>query len=318
MLRCLLFVLGVVFHTTMAAEEVEIRGKIVLPGGMNSPEQAYDVVLLKYILTDEGAISTTGPQGRVKTDRENFFRFHDVPRELQAAFRIGTRVSGKLYQSKLFFLNEKKSHYEIDLVIPGVSEDVQTIQLKQASLILEADIGRVNVTEVWSFLNPTRNIVDSRKNPLSIALPSDYRNFNTMEQTSQGEAVFILKGNELKITRLFPPGSTQLIFQYTLVSWFGHVKLEKRFRNSLKIVRVFTPVNQLNLSSPHLSYKGEQKLHEAIFSSWQGMEVDTGTLQLSISGVPIRTLDFGLVLLLLLLFLSATVFVFFFYRLKQT
>ena len=161
-------------------------------------------------------------------------------------------------------------------------------------------------------------MVDSSRNPLSLALPSGYRDFSSMNQTGPEEAAYSVKGNELKITRLFPPGSNQLIFQYVLDSWFGRVELVKPFRNSLKNVRVFTPVNLLELSSPQLSYSGEQNLHKVLFSSWQGKDVDTGLLHLVVSSVPLRTLDYGLVGLVLLFLLSAMFFSFYFFRLKQS
>ena len=160
MLRCLFILIAVLFHTGLAAEGVGIRGRILLPEGMSPPAQGHDVVLLKYILTGEENVTTTGLQGRVKTDGDGVFRFGDVPLELRAAFRIGTRVEGRLHQSEVFFMNEKEMQYEIDLAIPGFSEDVERIRVEQASLILEAGIGRVSVTEVWSFLNSSRAMVD--------------------------------------------------------------------------------------------------------------------------------------------------------------
>ena len=103
----------------------------------------------------------------MKTDGDGVFRFRDVPLELRAAFRIGTRVEGRLHQSEVFFMNEKETQYEIDLAILGVSEDVERIRVEQASLILEAGIGQISVTEIWSFFNSSPDIVDSRKNPLT-------------------------------------------------------------------------------------------------------------------------------------------------------
>ena len=318
MLRCLFILLAVLFYTGLAAEGVGIRGRILLPEGMSPPAQGHEVVLLKYILTGEEKVTTTGPQGRVKTDGDGFFRFGDVPLELRAAFRIGTRVEGRLHQSEVFFMNEKETQYEIDLAIPGVSEDVERIRVEQASLILEAGIGQMSVTEIWSFLNSSGDIVDSSRNPLSLTLPPGYRDFSAPNQVGSEEGIYSLKGNELKITRLFPPGSNQLIFQYVLDSWFGRVELVKPFRNSLKNVRVFTPVNLLNLSSPQLSYRGEQKLHKVLFSSWQGKDVDTGLLHLVVSSVPLRILDYGLVGLVLFFLLTAMFLSFYFFRLKQS
>ena len=80
MLRCLFILIAVLFHTGLAAEGVGIRGRILLPEGMSPPAQGHDVVLLKYILTGEENVTTTGPQDRVKTDGDGVFRFGDVKR----------------------------------------------------------------------------------------------------------------------------------------------------------------------------------------------------------------------------------------------
>ena len=114
MLRFLFILPGVLFDTWLAAEGVGIQGKILLPEGMSLPAQGHEVVLLKYILTGEGNLTTTGPQAQVKTDGDGVFQFADVPLELRVGFKIGIRVEGNLYQSKVFFMNERKKQYEIE------------------------------------------------------------------------------------------------------------------------------------------------------------------------------------------------------------
>ena len=101
------------FHSVLfAVNEAEISGRILLPDGIQPPAAGFDVVLLKFVLTEQGEVHTQGPQARVKSNGEGEFRFLKVPRELRAAYRIGTRVDGQLYQSDLLFMNNKESIFQ--------------------------------------------------------------------------------------------------------------------------------------------------------------------------------------------------------------
>ena len=318
-LKISILMLAGLFHSVLfAANEAEISGQILLPNGIQPPAAGFDVVLLKFVLTEQGEVSTQGPQARVKSNGEGKFRFLKVPKEFHAAYRIGTRVNGELYHSDLLFLNNEESIYIIDIVVPDITQNLEALQLEQVSLILEADIGRVRITEVWEFLNSTRNVVDSRKTPLTLNLPEGYRDFSMIDTSGSRKPGYRLEQNELRINRLFPRGSTRLIFQYALASRFGYVKIEKKFRYSLEKVKVFTPINQLQLSSAQLSYVGEQKLHEAVLSRWKGKVQDSGKLDVSVSSVPVQPLDYGLVALVLMLALTASVLTFYLFRLKRT
>ena len=73
----------------------------------------------------------------------------------------------------------------------------------------------------------------------------------------------------------------------------------------------------LEVSSSQLIYIGDQKLHQTVFTSWQGKEMDTGTLELSISGVPVNFLDYSYIIVVLLILLGFSVFMFYRLRLKK-
>ena len=81
--------------------------------------------------------------------------------------------------------------------------------------------------------------------------------------------------------------------------------------------RIFTPVDLLDVSSAQLKYIGDQKLHQTVFTSWQGKELDTGTLEMSISGVPVNFLDYSYIMVVLLILLGFSVFMFYRLRLKK-
>ncbi len=164
LLKIILLLIASCLHLMVyASEPVEISGTIVIPQGVRIPDGGLDVVLLKFVVNDQGEITTTGPQARVKSQKDGSFRIPNIPRELRAAFRIGTRVRGRLHQSNVIFMNEEDSVYQVEVLIPGLSEKVEVLELEKASLILERGLGKIRVTEVWEIKNPTSDMVDSVK-----------------------------------------------------------------------------------------------------------------------------------------------------------
>ena len=47
-----------------STESVEISGKILVPEKVLIPEGGLDVVLLKFVVNEQGEITTSGPQAR--------------------------------------------------------------------------------------------------------------------------------------------------------------------------------------------------------------------------------------------------------------
>ncbi len=84
------------------------------------------MVLLKFVVNEQGEITTTGPQARVKSQPDGSFRILDVPRDLRAAYRIGTRVEGRLHQSNVVFLNDQDSSYQVEVQVPVLSKHTVT------------------------------------------------------------------------------------------------------------------------------------------------------------------------------------------------
>ena len=178
LLKIILLLIASCLHLMVyASEPVEISGTIVIPQGVRIPDGGLDVVLLKFVVNDQGEITTTGPQARVKSQQDGSFLISQIPRELKAAFKIGTRVEGSLHQSNVLFMNKSDSKYQVDLVVPGVSENVEVLGIEKASLIFERDHGKIRVTEVWEIKNPTRDRVDSIEKGFPINLPDSISDF---------------------------------------------------------------------------------------------------------------------------------------------
>ena len=57
-----------------SSESVEISGKILISEEVKIPEGGLDVVLLKFVVNEQGEITTTGPQARVKSQPDGSFR----------------------------------------------------------------------------------------------------------------------------------------------------------------------------------------------------------------------------------------------------
>ena len=104
------------------------------------PEEGLNVVLLKLVLNAEGEITPLGPQGRVKTDSNGNFEFLRVIPDYRAGYQLGTRLNGKLYSTKVFFFKPGEDRVERDILIPGITTDINKLEISQVSLVIESGL----------------------------------------------------------------------------------------------------------------------------------------------------------------------------------
>ena len=311
-------VLGLLLFTGLPAQttppQVSISGQVRVPEGVTVPEAGLSVVLLQYVLTEEGQVTTTGPQAQGQSDESGLFRFENVSRKLQAGYRIGTRVEGELHSSKLFFLRPEQDTFVVDVIIPEMSTDTSQLSVVENSLVLEPVIGGLRVTEVLSIANKAEARVDTRKQPLSFQLPEQAEFFRMLDDES--ESGFRLQGTRLGITRIFPRERTQVLFQYSVPARFGSMTLRKPVNHSLERVSVFTPSEVLTVRSEQLTFHGEQTIDKTRFQSWRGKTSDEAVLEIAVSGIPVDSQDYGWFGFALLIVLAGAVAVFYRFRLR--
>ena len=294
--------------------QVSISGQVRVPAGVTIPEAGLSVVLLQYVLTEEGQVTTTGPQAQGQSDESGLFRFENVSRKLQAGYRIGTRVEGELHSSKLFFLRPEQDTFVVDVIIPEMSTDTSQLSVVENSLVLEPVIGGLRVTEVLSIANKAETRVDTHKQPLSFQLPEQAESFRMLDDES--ESGFRLQGTRLGITRIFPRERTQVLFQYSVPARFGSMTLRKPVNHSLERVSVFTPSEVLTVRSEQLTFHGEQTIDKTRFQSWRGKTSDEAVLEIAVSGIPVDSQDYGWFGFALLIVLAGAVAVFYRFRLR--
>jgi len=310
--------LGLLLFTGLPAQttppQVSISGQVRVPEGVSVPEAGLSVVLLQYVLTEEGQVTTTGPQARGQSDESGLFRFENVPRNERAAYRVGTRVEGKLHSSELFFLRPGQDVFVIDVVIPEMSTDTSQLSVAESSLVLEPVIGGLRVTEVLSIANKAETRVDTHKQPLSFQLPEHAESFRMLNAKS--ESGFRLQGTRLEILRIFPREGAQVLFQYSVPARFGSMTLRKPVNHSLERVGVFTPSEVLTVRSEQLTFHGEQTIDKTRFRSWRGKASDEAVLEIAVSGIPVDSQDYGWFGFALLIVLAGAVAVFYRFRLR--
>ena len=299
-----------VFSENLPQAEMTVEGRIRLPSGELIPEEGLNVVLLKLVLNAEGQVTPVGPQGRVKTDSKGNFEFLRVNPDYRAGYQLGTRVDGKLYSTKVFFLKAGEKQFEKDIVIPGITSDINKLEINQVSLVIESGLSSVTLTEVLSFYNSSPDRIDTRNRSLEHALPKGMENFNMIQSSSGPEIEHQIDDRILNIKHVFTPGNTQIIFHYNIGAWFGSLNIQREFNHSLDKVSVFTPSGQLQIKSSHLIFSGKQQIHETDFLAWKGKASDSNQLKFKISNVPVDSLEYiGISgIILLLLFLSAVMF----------
>ena len=293
------------FSEKLTQAQMTVKGRIILQSGDLIPEEGLNVVLLKLVLNAEGEITPLGPQGRVKTDKNGHFEFLRINSDYRAGYQLGTRVDGKLYSSKVFFLKVGEEQVEKDIIIPGVIKDLNKLEISQVSLVIESGLSSVTVTEVLSFYNSSSDRIDTRNLSLKLALPKGYYDFTMIQSSSGTEIEHQIDDNILIINHLFPPGNTQIIFYYNLGAWYGSLNIEREFNNSLDKVSVLTPSGQLEIESAQLNFSGEQQVHETDFLVWNGKASDSNKLKFKISNVPVDSIKYigisGIILFLLIL-----------------
>ena len=294
-----------VFSENLPQAEMTVKGKIRLPSGELIPEEGLNVVLLKLVLNAEGQVTPVGPQGRVKTDSNGNFEFLKVNPDYRAGYQLGTRVDGKLYSSKVFFLKAGEEQVEKDIIIPSVIKDINKLEISQVSLVIESGLSSVTVTEVLSFYNSSSDRIDTRDLSLEHALPKGYYDFTMIQSSSGTEIEHQIDNSKLIINYVFPLGNTQIIFHYNIGALFGSLNMQREFNHSLDKVSVLTPSGQLEIESVQLNFSGKQQVHETDFLVWKGKASDSNKLKFKISNVPVDSIKYigisGIILFLLIL-----------------
>ena len=302
--------IDLIFSENLPQSETTVKGRIKLPSGELIPEEGLNVVLLKLVLNLEGHVTPVGPQGRVKTDRKGNFEFSRVNPDYRAGYKLGTRVDGKLYSTKVFFFKPGEDQVEKDITIPGITSDINKLEKNQVSLVIESGLSSVTITEVLSFYNSSTDRIDTKGNLLEHLLPKGMYNFTMTKSLSGSEIEHQIDDKKLIISHVFPPGNTQIIFHYNVRAWYGSLKVQSEFNHSLDKVTVFTPSGQLLIKSAQLIFSGKQKIHDTDFLVWKVQSSDSNKLELKISNVPVDSLEYlGIaVIILLLLFFSVIIF----------
>ena len=299
-----------VFSENLTQAEMTVEGRIRLPPGELIPKEGLNVVLLKLVLNAEGKVTPLGPQGRVKTDSKGNFKFLKINPDYRAGYQLGTRVDGKLYNTKVFFFKAGEKQVEKDIVIPVLTTEINKLEISQVWLVIESGLSSVTVTEVLSFYNSSSDRIDTRNLSLKLALPKGYYDFTMIQSSSGTEIEHQIDDRILNINHVFPPGNTQIIFHYSIGAWFGSLNIQREFNHSLDKVSVFTPSGQLQIKSVQLIFSGKQQMHETDFLAWKGKASDSNKLKFLISNVPVDSVEyFGIAgIILLLLFLSVIMF----------
>ena len=267
---------------------VEVSGQVLAPKESKLPSSGLVVVLLKFVLDANGQLQTSGPVARTQTAPSGQFKFNPMSLEPQAAYQLGSRYEGNFVQSDFFFLAPGQTEATVNLLIPGVSENVEDLAVQNAALVLEAGVGQLVITEVLTVQNPTQDVIDTTKNPLRFDLPKNYENFNLLHQAAESTKDYELLGMRLQFYRLFPPGETTLVFQYRVAVWLGSYELEKHYPYFLKAGRVLVPVGQLKLQSADLNYVQVEQMGENQLDAWEFVSLNEPTLRLHVDSVPMQ------------------------------
>ena len=300
-----------------SVNKITINGQVKESKGTLKYSEGLDIVLLKYILNNEGEVTPLGPQGRVKTKKNGKFEFVNIAQDLKAGFQLGTRVEGKLYSSKIFFMQDSEKFIEKNIIIPSLSNAVEKLETSQMSIVIEPRLGHVLVTEVIIFSNSFEERINTKSNPIKQKLPEELGNFRFLQNRSKNPIGYQIDGHVLKISDIFPTGKTKIIYQYNLPAWFGSLQMEREFNHPLDIVGIFTPNDRLQISSKETIFSGKKKFDKSTFLTWKIKNSDSNKVKLKISNVPQTSLQYSIVAIIILLLFFCIVLLFFRKRLLK-
>jgi len=308
---------NVLASTETNLDKITIRGKIIVSTGELSNLEGLDIVLLKYVLNNDGEVTPVGPQQRVKTKINGNYRFFNVISDFQAGFQLGTRLEGTLYSSKIFFMKEGEASIEKNIVIPRISYSVEKLKISKVSIVLESRLGKVLITEILVFSNSTQERIDTKKNPIEYKLPDGMNNFRMLSRDSKEVIKHNIAENILKIEHIFQTGDNQIVYQYSLPARFGSLEMNREFDHSFDIVGIFTPVDRLEIRSDMIIFSGKQKIKETNFLTWKSKITDSNRFKLKISNVAQSYFQYFIVSITLLFLFFCTVLLFFRKRLLK-
>lgn len=301
-----IILLGCIHFNAFAQETLKVTGRVIPPHGYQIPQEELTVVLLKYRLNQQGNLQPLGPLARTQTQTSGQFSFDIVPLDSNAAYQIGSRFQGNLVSSNYFFMKPGEAVIQVNLVIPGISEDVDQLSVPRVAIIVELGVGSIQVTEVLNIDNATQNTIDTSKNPLVFKIPSSFTDFNMMGDSADSGKSFELLGQELHYFHQFPPGTSTIAFRYQFNVPFGQMTLMKEFTKPFQTGRVLIPVG-LTLESDQLKIGPIETLGEAQFQAYQINDLKQASLTLDFSGIPVQHINyiyFGVALVFVLILLA--------------
>ena len=311
------FISNIFGSTNIRIGNITIEGKVKDSSRELPNLEGLDVVLIKYVISENGEVKSKGPQKRVKTNKNGNFKFINVIPDLRAGFQIGTRFEDNLYNSQIFFLKEGDTSLEKNIIIPGISFEVEKLKISKVSIVLEAGLGKVFITEILEVSNRSRDRINTENNPFEYSIPKDIENFAILSKNFKNSIKHSIKENTLKIKNTFQTGNSQIVYQYTLPSIFGSIELRREFDHSLDIVGIFTPINILEIRSEMISYSGKQKFDQTTFLSWETKNSDSNQIILKISNIPQTYFKYFFVTIFLLFLFFWTILLFLRKKLKK-
>ena len=263
----------------------QVTGRIVGAG----PKEAAGakVVLVKFTLDGQGQ-----PQGApIQTqdaDGQGRYAFKQVPVDVHAVYKLGTRIAGRLVASEPFTFPEGQRLVQLNLTVPGIVSDATGLFFKQALVAFEPAVGGVWVTEVLHVGNPTANVIDAASAPLELSVPEGASDLKMIREEQDGANHSHL-GPKLLVYGRIQPGDTTIAFRYRLGAALGSVQVEKRYPHPVEELLVLAPQGSLRLTSEQLSPQQTRQFEGVAYDSWGSQRMPAlRSVIVKAQGIPIR------------------------------
>lgn len=275
------------------------------------------VMLFQYSLGKNGQPEQPKPIGRMTAGEKGVYEFKKVPIKARSLYQLGTRVDGRLVASRFFMFTKGKTLVEFDFPLPELVEDLTGLRLAQVLLAFDPGISAVWVTEVFHFVNTTKNTLATGEKPVNLPIPGGVEEFKILKMGLQkGKHTQI--GGKVMVFGEFPPGQTTVAYRYRSQARLGHLNVEKKYPFPINQVLSLTPKNTLSVEGAEFKPMEEKNIDGTRYqASARGKLTADTPFSLSISGIRVHQGYFLVPLGVFLLGMIGIIFWFLRVRLKR-
>ncbi|MGK0290872.1 MAG: hypothetical protein ACI86H_002335 [bacterium] len=251
-----------------------------------------------------------GPFMKTKTDESGNYQFKNIPSKDNVFYRVGAFVKGQGLSSKAILFSSNQKNIKINLTLPVTVQGFSALKVTRQRFVIEPLDGLIRVTSLIGLYNPTKNILDGRKEGIQVSLPKNAKNFRSPD------ILYRTAKNQASIQILAPQGRKMVFFQYEIPIKGSSSEISFPLFSGTKIIELLTPFKGVNAFfsnyavNPTIQYFGK-KNDKYIVKNFIPKE-SLQSVKITIEGIPMSHQIFYIpaIALLIILLGGITIYAF--------